>query len=36
MSDGVVGLMHIIPRYRGDAENPRGGIRGVIPGKKEY
>ena len=22
---------HIIPRREGDAENPRGGVRGVIP-----
>ena len=28
--------IHIIPRYRGDVENPKGGIRGVIPSKKEY
>ena len=28
--------IHIIPRYIGDVENPRGGIRGVIPSKKEY
>lgn len=28
--------MHIIPRYQGDVENPRGGIRGVIPGKQNY
>lgn len=28
--------IHIIPRYNGDVENPRGGIRGVIPSKKEY
>ena len=28
--------MHIIPRYKGDVENPRGGIRGVIPNKKNY
>ncbi|NVK49258.1 MAG: HIT domain-containing protein [Cyclobacteriaceae bacterium] len=28
--------IHLIPRYSGDVENPRGGIRGVIPGKKEY
>ncbi len=28
--------IHIIPRYNGDVENPRGGIRGVIPIKKEY
>ena len=28
--------IHIIPRYKGDVENPSGGIRGVIPNKKEY
>ena len=28
--------VHIIPRYKGDVENPRGGVRGVIPNKKEY
>jgi diadenosine tetraphosphate (Ap4A) HIT family hydrolase len=28
--------IHIIPRYKGDMENPRGGVRGVIPGKREY
>jgi diadenosine tetraphosphate (Ap4A) HIT family hydrolase len=28
--------IHIIPRYDGDVENPRGGIRAVIPSKKEY
>ena len=28
--------IHVIPRYEGDVENPRGGVRGVIPGKKEY
>ena len=28
--------IHIIPRYKGDVENPRGGIRGVILNKKEY
>jgi diadenosine tetraphosphate (Ap4A) HIT family hydrolase len=28
--------LHIIPRYKGDVKNPRGGIRGVIPGKQEY
>jgi len=28
--------IHIIPRYNGDVENPRGGIRAVIPNKKEY
>lgn len=28
--------VHIIPRYDGDVENPRGGVRGVIPHKKDY
>lgn len=28
--------MHLIPRYKGDVSNPRGGIRGVIPNKKNY
>jgi diadenosine tetraphosphate (Ap4A) HIT family hydrolase len=28
--------VHVIPRYAGDAENPRGGIRGVIPGKAAW
>lgn len=28
--------LHLIPRYKGDIENPKGGIRAVIPSKKEY
>lgn len=28
--------IHVIPRYKGDAENPRGGVRHVIPGKGFY
>lgn len=28
--------LHLIPRYRGDTPNPRGGVRGVIPGKQSY
>ncbi len=28
--------IHIIPRYAGDVENPRGGVRHVIPGKGSY
>lgn len=28
--------IHLIPRYNGDVEIPRGGVRGVIPDKKEY
>lgn len=28
--------MHLIPRFHGDVENPRGGVRGVIPGKQKY
>ena len=27
---------HVIPRYRGDMENPRGGVRHVIPEKGNY
>ena len=27
---------HFIPRILGDVEQPRGGVRGVIPSKKEY
>lgn len=23
--------LHLIPRYKGDTDNPRGGIRGVVP-----
>lgn len=28
--------LHLIPRYRGDTPRPRGGVRGVIPGKRSY
>jgi len=28
--------VHLIPRRKGDIKNPRGGIRGVIPEKKDY
>ncbi len=27
---------HIIPRYKGDMENPKGGIRHCIEGKGNY
>lgn len=27
---------HLIPRYKGDMDNPRGGIRHVIPSKGKY
>ena len=27
---------HMIPRYAGDMKEPRGGIRGVVPGKRGY
>lgn len=27
---------HIIPRYKGDVEDPTGGVRGVIPSKRIY
>ena len=28
--------VHLIPRYRGDTDDPRGGVRGVIPEKQKY
>jgi diadenosine tetraphosphate (Ap4A) HIT family hydrolase len=28
--------VHLIPRYIGDVDNPKGGIRGVIPKKQKY
>ena len=28
--------IHVIPRYKGDMNNPRGGVRGVIPDKQSY
>lgn len=28
--------LHVIPRYRGDVPDPRGGIRAVIPEKQQY
>jgi diadenosine tetraphosphate (Ap4A) HIT family hydrolase len=28
--------IHIIPRYNGDMEDPKGGVRGVIPSKQKY
>lgn len=28
--------IHLIPRRKGDMENPRGGVRGVIPSKQKY
>jgi len=27
---------HVIPRYEGDMNDPRGGVRGVIPDKQKY
>ena len=27
---------HLIPRRKGDVENPRGGVRHLLPGKGEY
>jgi len=27
---------HLIPRYQGDVERPKGGVRGVIPNKQAY
>ena len=28
--------VHLIPRRNGDVEDPRGGVRGVIPSKQKY
>ncbi|MFP4077777.1 MAG: HIT family protein [Candidatus Izemoplasmataceae bacterium] len=28
--------IHLIPRYKGDMEDPSGGVRGVIPNKQKY
>ncbi len=28
--------MHLIPRRKGDVDEPRGGVRGVIPSKQRY
>jgi len=28
--------VHLIPRYRGDMPDPRGGVRGVIPDRRRY
>ena len=28
--------IHLIPRYEGDVEEPIGGVRGVVPGRRNY
>lgn len=28
--------VHVIPRFEGDMDDPRGGVRGVIPSKQKY
>jgi ATP adenylyltransferase len=28
--------VHLIPRRKGDTPDPRGGVRGIIPGKMSY
>jgi len=28
--------IHLIPRRKGDIEDPTGGVRGVIPSKQKY
>jgi len=28
--------LHVIPRYRGDVEDPRGGVRCVVPHRARY
>lgn len=28
--------VHVIPRYEGDADDPRGGVRWIMPGQARY
>ena len=28
--------MHLIPRFKGDVQDPRGGVRWLIPDKADY
>lgn len=28
--------VHVIPRWKGDVDDPRGGVRWVVPGKARY
>lgn len=28
--------IHVIPRYAGDIMEPEGGVRGVVPGRRQY
>jgi hypothetical protein len=28
--------VHLIPRRQGDVQDPRGGVRGIIPNKAAY
>ena len=28
--------LHLIPRFDGDVDDPTGGVRGVIPGRRNY
>jgi diadenosine tetraphosphate (Ap4A) HIT family hydrolase len=28
--------VHLIPRYTGDTLEPKGGVRGAVPGKRKY
>ncbi|MFM7142862.1 MAG: HIT family protein, partial [Alphaproteobacteria bacterium] len=28
--------VHVVPRWAGDVPDPRGGVRGVIPAKRDY
>ena len=28
--------IHLIPRYQGDVDDPRGGVRAVIPARRTY
>lgn len=28
--------LHLIPRYKGDVQDPLGGVRGVVPERRKY
>lgn len=28
--------IHLIPRFKGDVQDPEGGVRGIIPGRRRY
>ena len=34
--DYVASRLHLIPRYLGDTEDPRGGVRHIFPSRARY